>query len=485
MLKKYPISPLLFSAYFVLALAAYNIQQISVFDILRPLILFILFGIILFALAYVFLKDWHVAALITDLLIFLFALYGRVYDLGKNVTLAGLHLFRHRTLAPFWLVLAVIGVLLLVRKLNKPADLTRWINLFVCFLLAFPVFTISYVLISNSLGQNKSLLAETNVNVPASSTHPDIYYIILDAYGREDVLNQFGYDNSGFINELEKRGFYIPDCSQSNYAYTIFSLTSSLNYEYINDFVTNDRYELVPYVRHNRVRSFLEQQGYKTIAVATGFQWTEWKDANKYFPVTSSISMLSGFESMFLNTTLIKLPLDLVGSDAGTGDDMRRAIILSALKNLKHISTIPGPKFVFAHLVIPHGSYVFDANGDPVDAEGVPGYLDQVTFINREILDVIDIILSASQTPPVIILQGDHGPREFLDNNADKLKILNAYYLPSIAPSTVNSSITPVNTFRLVLNSYFSQNIPILDDKSYFSEDETINFELVPNQCNK
>jgi hypothetical protein len=485
MLKRYPISPILLSAYFVLALAAYNIQQISVYDILRPLVLFILFGIILYVLAYAFLRDWHRAALVADLLIFLFALYGRIYYLGKNVTLIGFQLFRHRTLAPFWLILAIVGVWFLVRKISRPADLTRWINLIACFLLIFPVLTISYVSISNILAQNKSLAIENNVNLPAGSTHPNIYYIILDAYGREDILKQLGYDNSGFIKELEKRGFYVPACAQSNYAYTIFSLSSSLNYEYINDFVTNDRYELVPFVRHNRVRSFLEQQGYETIAVATGFQWTEWKDAGKYFPVTSTLGLISGFESMFLDTTLVKLPLDLVGSDAGTGDDMRRAIILSALKNLKHASSIPGPKFVFAHLVIPHGSYVFGPNGEPVNAEGVKGYLDQVTFINREILDVIDTIQSSSKTPPVIIIQGDHGPREFLDKNEDKLKILNAYYLPDVAPSVVYPSITPVNTFRMVLNNYFSQNLNMLDDKSYFSEDETIKFEQVPNNCSK
>jgi hypothetical protein len=79
MLKRYPISPILLSAYFVLALAAYNIREITIYDIFRPLVIFILFGIILFALAYAFLRDWHKAALVADLLIFLFALYGRIY----------------------------------------------------------------------------------------------------------------------------------------------------------------------------------------------------------------------------------------------------------------------------------------------------------------------------------------------------------------------------------------------------------------------
>ncbi len=63
---------------------------------------------------------------------------------------------------------------------------------------------------------------------------PDIYYIILDEYGREDKLrDEFGYDNTPFLRELTKRGFFVAKHSRSNYLQTDLSLTSSLNMRYL------------------------------------------------------------------------------------------------------------------------------------------------------------------------------------------------------------------------------------------------------------
>ena len=45
-------------------------------------------------------------------------------------------------------------------------------------------------------------------------------------------------------------------------------------------------------------------------------------------------------------------------------------------------------------------------------------------------------------------------------------------------------SISPVNTFRVVLNSYFGENLPLLEDKSYYAPNENhAEYELVPNSC--
>ena len=47
---------------------------------------------------------------------------------------------------------------------------------------------------------------------------PDIYYIILDGYVRDDVLKDlFAYDNSGLIEYLRGRGFFVAEQSRSNY----------------------------------------------------------------------------------------------------------------------------------------------------------------------------------------------------------------------------------------------------------------------------
>jgi hypothetical protein len=90
---------------------------------------------------------------------------------------------------------------------------------------------------------------------------------------------------------------------------------------------------------------------------------------------------------------------------------------------------------------------------------------------------IIEEILSSSQISPLIILQSDHGP-ELSD---DRMKIMNAYYLPENGSQFLYKTISPVNSFRVLFNTGFGGNYPLLEDLSYTSPYETFDFELVPN----
>jgi hypothetical protein len=157
---------------------------------------------------------------------------------------------------------------------------------------------------------------------------------------------------------------------------------------------------------------------------------------------------------------------------------------------------IPGPKMVFAHLLLPHPPFVFDPDGKPLepdrpfdinDADLYPGtreeylqgYAAQVEFTNRQIQEVIEQILSDSPTPPVIVIQGDHGPRMSIDWSSpenscilESSAVLNAIYIPEIEKGKLYPSISPVNNFRVILNEYFGTNLELLEDRTYFSKYE-------------
>jgi hypothetical protein len=51
--------------------------------------------------------------------------------------------------------------------------------------------------------------------------------------------------------------------------------------------------------------------------------------------------------------------------------------------------------------------------------------------------------------------------------------ILNAYYLPNFDKKLLYPSITPVNSFRLVFNSYFDGTFELLPDENYAFVDES------------
>jgi len=170
--------------------------------------------------------------------------------------------------------------------------------------------------------------------------------------------------------------------------------------------------------------------------------------------------------------------------------------ILFQLSELDRLGSQPGPKFVFVHILAPHDPFVlgpagefvyrdypFSLNFDLENAEWpkyVKGYTGQVTYLNQRVLQAMTNILRTSRTPPVIILQGDHGiPR--MANASERDDIFEAYYFPGDGRSTLYATITPVNSFRLIFNTYLGGTFPLLPDLSLISNPAATPFQFTPN----
>jgi hypothetical protein len=124
---------------------------------------------------------------------------------------------------------------------------------------------------------------------------PDIYYIILDAYGRSDVVQElFEYNNSSFINYLKERGFHVAEQSHSNYIQTSLSISSSLNLDYLGrveeqTIQSEDRDPLAELIHHSKLRNFLEEKGYHTVTFATGYAPTTISDSDVFIPYKANL----------------------------------------------------------------------------------------------------------------------------------------------------------------------------------------------------
>ncbi len=489
--------PFLFAAYSVLGLLANNLTEARPAAGIRPLALVLLGSGILFGLLRLLLRDGYRAAFVTAAWLLLFAVYGHVYFYvrAKEPVILRTYLLEGAAL-----LLAAAAVFAATRPKVRMEAWAAPLNVAALVLVVFSLWQIARSEIEHRAFPAEA--RETPVETTAGGSYPDIYYIILDSYTRADTLAAaYGYDNSAFLSDLEALGFDAAECSMSNYRHTKLSLVSAFNMAYVDGDldprITPGGMADAPMwnlIRSSAAMKYLQARGYRTAAFATGAPWSEWDHADAYFAPDQS---LSDFEILFLETTAFKaleksgrINLHELSSEHYRE---RTSLALETLPALPEMD-LGGPKFVFAHIIPPHSPFVFAEDGSPVadssflnkrgeysPAQYAAGYTMQTTFINNEMLRILREIISKSERPPVIILQGDHGPW-FLDIE-NGLTILNAYYLPGRA-AAIPETITPVNTFRLVFDLYFGDNFDLLPDQSYYSPvPARYDFEPIPNRC--
>ncbi len=312
------------------------------------------------------------------------------------------------------------------------------------------------------------------------AAHPDIYYVIFDGYARADALaDHYGFDNTPFLAELQARGFFVADRSSSNYPYTYLSLASSLNERYLTEEIGRaDPYRAyLPLIRSAGVPARFRDRGYRyaiTRSVWAGTSGSPIADAQ----LGASSAFANEYEAAVVEQSIFRglLPHPSIA-----------AYHHAAFDALEAIAADERPTFTLAHIIVPHPPYVFDRDGNVIldisvlrgqwgGAANERGYLEQVRFVNRRILDAIDAILARSTTRPIIILQGDHGSWStrfeadvaHQDVAAERMSILNAYLVPDGVRALLYPSITPVNTFRAIDRGLFNEPIELLPDESWY-----------------
>lgn len=510
------LHPFLFTLFPILSLYTDNLGEIPFVAIIRAMVVGLACVGVLLVLLRWLLKDWNRAGVVATLEVLLIFLFGHTYNtLGHSLSLPPV------LLGLAWGALLGAGAWLALRQMpSHTAEITRIINITGGIALATCLYGVgAYGVHTLRVGEVRPVKAQaaaavtplpspTPTAIPEVATQPsvvgpepeqppDIYYIILDGHGRSDVLNElFSVDNTPFINFLKKRGFTVAAQSRSNYNQTALSIASSLNYDYLDSLVTqssetNDRGALNALINDSAVQRFVKAQGYRTVAFNNGFPATEMVKADTFYQDPQA---LNNFEMTLISGSLAQEELT-----PAILDSYRQRIQWAEgeLEQMVADQSDPRPKFVFAHFILPHPPFVFNADGsarmslDGGDGSAYTGtredyyqgYREQVQYADVLAEKMIAAILDHSIRPPVIIIQGDHGSGLDLDWTSqensclrERFSILNAYYLPQkVRPNKASPSvqpyqaISPVNTFRVVFDTYFDAHLPLLPDRSNFA----------------
>jgi hypothetical protein len=527
-LSRIPIHPFLWAIYPILSLVANNLGQVYLWMAARSLVLSLLVTSLLFILAWLIFRDWHKAALPVSLLVVMVFAYGHIYPSIEDAAILGINIGRHRYLmVVLFFLMAALLVWVARRKRNTLGAVTQAVNIIALILVAIPLFQITrYQLAqaaahqstSNTATDARTLPGFSSLSLPDGKPAPDVYYIILDAYGRQDTLRDyFSYDNSAFIARLEELGFFVADCSQSNYSVTEFSIASALNMDYLDQLKADSGSSAFDeLISHSAVRQAFESLGYQSVAFESGYGLTELKDADSYYSpnlrpgLANYLGGINAFEALLLRTSIgfliyerfETLP-DSIKTMLSTAYAEHRTRILYTFDSLEQVSAQDGPQFAFAHILAPHNPFVFGPDGELVvrstpftlnhdpessdPAEYALGYTNQLTYINQRTEELIETILENSTEPPIIIVQGDHGPMLRATSADARMTNLTAIYVPpgSSLKDQLYDSLTPVNIFRLILDGEFNAQLGTLDDISYFGSRSTPSdeFTIIPNEC--
>ncbi|MEZ0327694.1 MAG: sulfatase-like hydrolase/transferase [Fimbriimonas sp.] len=438
--------------------------------------------VVVWIVAAFFLRNIDRGALVASVAVTAFFLFGHVRD-AFNLTSESL----------FWpWLLGLLGVVALAGwKRKEYSQLTRASNAVGILLVAFPLLTSLY----STLTMSSNPVVQGPNAKPTTVSRPDIFYIILDGYGRSDALQRtFGYSNAGFIEGLEKRGFSIADSATTNYVQTELSLSSSLNLKYLQTLLPNlnpasaERRPIDQAIDKNAAAKRLKALGYSYIGVTSGFPFVRFDSA--------ALSLGENEGSKLLWTSLLSLtpisPESLPGESAFV---VRRRHIHTALQNLAELARPSGaPKFVVAHILAPHPPFVFGPNGEErrpratfTYADGNHfrtqsgtaedykiGYTGQITYLNKLVLKTLDDMLAVAKKDTIIVLQGDHGSKLNLNQDDLKMTDLNEV-LPILmairAPfaNRLPKAMSPVNVFRFIFANAFGDDLATLPRHSYYS----------------
>lgn len=480
-LARYPVHPFLLAAYAVLFLYAENLADVLLVDAGKPVTTAILQAIVASAAAAILLRSYRRGAVVASALLVAWYGFGHAAPM-----LADAGLDERRQIGVWLLVIAGATTYAVLARRSLPRA-TALLNIFAAVLVAFSLVAI----VPYEASRATRSAAAVDIALASSGSQlrtRDVYYLVFDRYGSADALETaFGITNNDLYDWLEGRGFQVQRDSHANYRATDFSLAATLNMTYLDNLTetigrdSGDRTPAQAMLRDHRVGKEFQAMGYRYVHLGSWFGPTAsipWADENITAGVTSE------FDSVLRDTTMAPAIERAQGGEkaAPTFFERHGDIALFEFRQLNRLASAPGPKFVFAHILLPHDPYVFRADGTRyTEAEVAPMdeaelYAGQLAFVNSRIKDLIETLTAGGDdSDPFIILQADEGPIacRSVDCPGDDPRYfhirfgnLNAMFLPGV-DAVVPEDMSSVNTFRFLFREAFGQDLDLLPDRSF------------------
>ncbi len=478
---KYFLLPALTAVFPTLFYYANNVHKLTLSHLFRTALTYLLISAVVY---FIFIVIYHKESLKAANAAFIFILFFNLYG-----TLAGYLIrldwfpVRFYTLFPLILIFTFYLIWLL-NKLNSQITTLLW-NATVIIFIALGVINLVTIVPAELVkqeGTNQSSSEIEQVNLAPYKSTPDIYYILLDEFSGFGPMREYWHNPKveEFASFLSSKGFEIFEESHGSSIDSMHQMATRLNYQNF-PFVVNQGSidQWFNSVSDNKVMVYLKQNGYTTVT---------FNELLYPYPAAKPITADVAYNYKNISTTNFGLYFDdfwiLVADKTMLkelsryykrfGSDQHTNYIFFTARNIGNLEDVPSPKFVYAHLMLPHSPFVFDENGNlnpPSAYMDYAYYLGSYNFsiflLEKMVKDIVDG--ADPSNPPVIILQSDHGLRNFAEYQHHlidfpeeyKTSILYARLMPGYESTHSAQEIDPINTFPIVFNYLFNANIPL------------------------
>lgn len=408
------------------------------------------------------------------------------------------HIYSLSWLSKYWVLVPSLVFLIGVTYylLKSRHELRKKIFVYINYLMIV-LCVLQLFLCVQSYGSYRPITRPTALKHVQVKNKPDIYFVLFDGYpGQQSLQEYFHFDNSDLVNHLREKKMMVFDTMHSNYNLTINSLNAQLNLAYL------DSANLFPWnqfsmylksyrsIREARLIQFLQEQGYSINNLSIfDFQQTETKHKFSFlrkgvYAMHQKLFHNQVYKNFFWVFCKGRFKIDWVYNKISLHNHHLNNTII---EELVHQQAKQSPQFTYAHLLLPHEPYFTDSVGKLLPQQQIhdkrtenAAYLEYLTYTNTRMKQLADSLVK-QHPESIIILQSDHGWRDY--PKAHESFFYNNFmsvYLPEQQYDQVKQVKSNVNLFRVLLNQYFQQELPLLKDSCFFVDEVNNKFETRP-----
>jgi hypothetical protein len=489
------LHPIVFAAYAVLFLWSQNLGETSVLPVLVALVGVLAAAALLTAVASLILRDRRRGALVAAPIVIGLLMYGHGANLARGLHIPGI------VQQAAWVALVALAIVAAVKLDDRRVATIDKVLLRVSAILVAVALAMIVAYLITNLASGAPIGRTDPVADTTSAQKRDVYWLVFDRYGSDRALElQYGVDND-LTPWLGEQGFTVLPDSHANYIRTVMSMASTLQMSPLDELAqargpdSQDVAAINALLQDPLVARQFKALGYRYFHIGSWWDPTR-TDAGADVDLTlSSQPGTSDFADVLYDGSALPAIAKRLGIPPQSARERHFTYGEHGLDALAALRDEPGPKFVQAHVLLPHPPFVFDRDGTFIDEDAAAAMTDeelhdrQLDYTNARLREIISGLLSLPERErPIIILQADEGPwpRSYSaerKSSSDwaagatereleqKYGIMNAWYLPGGEDLGLYPSMTAINTFPVLFSRYFGIDYPTHPDRIYSSHD--------------